>query len=257
VSTSTINTASAAIKWKHEINGYKTPCQKPILTRLKKAFKRDAPIRESKARIPFTGEETRALRRMCKENSERRTDRWGRLLCILSLIEAAGFRINEALALRIRDVDWKSKESKIHITDSKGDEFSRGSSRTLINTKDGGVGERAFGDLKEYMGSRQRRPDEFIFREEKGRNARQKALAYSTVRKHLLEACSMADINLHRVGWHGMRKTAAAGKKIRSKGEPKGAVGRFLGHAKGSKSTKIYLPAREKKKSGDRKDRDA
>ena len=253
-SSSVINTTSAAITFEHEVRGFQTPCTKPMITRLKKAIKRkNAETKGSMARRPFSEEEGDKIRGLCVQRRTLHGDKWGRLLALFSVAEAMGLRIGEARTLRVGDVDLSVTPTPlargVFLKDSKTDSFSTGTTRGALVRDDGGRGQRAFQNLCDYLGVRRwGSKQEFIFRDEEGENL-SSAISYSTVRTDLLMACELAGINLEKIGWHSVRKMAAAQEEERVGGDL-ARVASFLGHSEGSRSTVVYVKPRTKGHGG-------
>ena len=162
--------------------------------------------------------------------------------------------LHVARTLRVGEVDLSYSPTApmaqgVFLKDSKKDSFSTGTTRGALVRDDGGRGQRAFQNLCDYLGVRRwGSKQEFIFRDEEGENL-SAAISYSTVRTDLLVACELAGVNLEKIGWHSVRKMAAAQEEERVGGDL-ARVASFLGHSEGSRSTVVYVKPRTKGHGG-------
>jgi integrase len=239
VGKSSIKTASAAITAEHEIRNFYSPCTSPLVTKLKQALIRDSTPKESQARRPLVEDELEALCEYCRKRSKDPRDCWSMMEALLWLSTGDGCRIGENLGLRVKDLPLDSKGSAIYLADCKTDKYSRGSTRPGLSDRRGGtIHAKAITAIRRYLGAAGlTKPSRYIFIRQVTDGY--KHIDYSTVRTHLLEASKAIGLK-GKIGWHSLRKQGADLVESRS-GFDREKVEQFLGHAKGSKATSVYL----------------
>jgi integrase len=240
----TLKNYSAAISFYHECNNLRSPIRAPLISRLRNGLRRGQQRNGLRTKRALNSDEASLLIEWSFRKSRRFDDHHARLGTLLTLAEANGNRVSENLALKWQDLDWRSQGPRfrpVFLRDSKTDRFSRGTTRTPLDTTDAGSpGQRAMIALQKYHGCQRTSLMEssYIFRAEGSRGDR--PIDYDTVRRDLLGACRNVGIPTKDIGWTSMRKTAALATEDRTEGDY-AAVQRFLGHKKGSRVTRVYL----------------